>query len=191
MRQLCLLLFFFAALPFSHPVFSSGTEAAAIRIKGNDKTGVPAIPQLLSDILEITGHAGEFELKEADVPNLEADIVHGKRYILYNVKYTNWLNTVTHDKWATLTLLAHEVAHHLKGHTKRRSGSRPRLELQADEYAGFILQQLGASLEQTQEVMKHIAKPKASRTHPSRAARLEAIEKGWNRAAALYAGNGR
>ena len=38
-----------------------------------------------------------------------------------------------------MTLLAHEVGHHLNGHTIHRGGSTPELELEADEFAGFIL----------------------------------------------------
>jgi Zn-dependent peptidase ImmA (M78 family) len=144
---------------------------------------VPATSQLLLDILKISGLENEFELKEANVSNLEASISHGKKYIYFNPDYINWLNNITKDKWATLTLLAHEIGHHIFGHTKRRSGSKPKLELQADEFAGNILYQLGATLEETQEVMYHIAKVKRSRTHPSRSSRLDALEKGWSKAA--------
>ena len=80
-------------------------------------------------------------------------------------------------------MLAHEVGHHLNGHTIRRSGSKPRLELEADEFAGFVLYKLGATLEQSQEVMKYIAGAKPSKTHPARDARMIAIYKGWSKAA--------
>ena len=83
-----------------------------------------------------------------------------------------------------MALLAHEVGHHLNGHTIRKGGSTPGLELEADEFAGFILQKLGATLQQSQHVMHYIAKAKESRTHPGKNSRLQAIEKGWNKAAA-------
>jgi hypothetical protein len=82
-----------------------------------------------------------------------------------------------------MALLAHEIGHHLNGHTIRRSGSRPDLELEADEFAGFVLKKMGASLSEAQQVMKYIAKSKGSKTHPARALRMSAIKKGWNRAA--------
>ncbi len=83
-----------------------------------------------------------------------------------------------------MTLLAHEVGHHLNGHTIHRGGSTPVLELEADEFAGFILYKLGATLKQSQNVIYYIAMEKASRTHPSKNSRLSAIEKGWNKASA-------
>ena len=144
---------------------------------------IPHPRQILSEIMTVVGLQQNFELKEAKVDNIEASILHRKRYILYNPDFITWINNSTKDKWATITLLAHEVGHHLNGHTIRKSGSKPILELEADEFAGFVLHKLGASLEQAQEVMTYIAELKASRTHPGRGSRMAAIENGWNKAA--------
>ncbi len=152
----------------------------------NDSTSsvnLPVAKEMLSEIMNIVGLTPNFELKEAKVNNIEASISHRKRYILYNPAFINWITDVTKDKWAAIALLAHEVGHHLNGHTIRKSGSKPKLELEADEFAGFILYKLGASLEQSQEVMKFIAQTKESRTHPGRNSRMLAIQKGWNKAA--------
>ena len=144
---------------------------------------IPDARQLLLEIMNVTGLQPNFELKEAAVRNIQASISHRKRYILYNPSFVNKLTTLTNDKWAVLALLAHEVGHHLNGHTIRKTGSRPALELEADEFAGFILYKLGASLEQSQEVIKYIADKETSATHPGRDARLLAIQHGWNKAA--------
>ena len=145
---------------------------------------VSSIQGMLQEIIDATGLHTDFELKEADVLNIEASISHRKRYILYNPAYITSLNNITKNKWAVMTLLAHEVGHHLNGHTIRKGGSTPKLELEADEFAGFILHKLGATLQQSQNVMYYIAKTKESRTHPAKDSRLQAIEKGWNKAAA-------
>jgi hypothetical protein len=139
-------------------------------------------PQMLSEIMNVVGLQQNFELKEAKVLNIEASISHGKRYILYNPEFISWINKITKSKWAAMALLAHEVGHHLNGHTIRKGGSKPELELEADEFAGFVLHKLGSSLEEAQEVMKYIAKPEISGTHPARASRMMAIQKGWNEA---------
>jgi hypothetical protein len=144
---------------------------------------IPEAREMLSEIMTVVGLHPNFELKEAKVSNIEASISHRKRYILYNPEFINWITNTTGDKWAAIALLAHEVGHHLNGHTIRKSGSMPALELEADEFAGFILYKLGASLEQAQEVMKHIARTKASRTHPARTSRMLAIQAGWDKAA--------
>lgn len=140
------------------------------------------VHDLLQQIINVTGLTENFELKEANVLNIEATITHGKRYILYNPAFITSINNVTKNKWSVMTLLAHEVGHHLNGHTMHRGGSKPRLELEADEFAGFILHKLGATLEQSQNVMYYIAREKGSKTHPSKDARLLAIEKGWDNA---------
>ena len=54
-------------------------------------------------------------------------------------------------------------------------------ELEADEFAGFVLHKLGASLEQSQYIMYYIAKAEGSNTHPARADRMLAIQAGWNK----------
>jgi hypothetical protein len=144
--------------------------------------GIQATTQLLTEIMNVVGLRANFELKEAKVLNIEASVSHRKRYILYNPAYMTWITTVTKNKWAAMALLAHEVGHHLNGHTIRRGGSNPELELEADEFAGFVLRKSGASLEEAQEVMKYIAKTETSKTHPGRASRMSAIENGWNKA---------
>lgn len=142
---------------------------------------IPGAPEMLQQIINATGLQPNFELREANVLNIEAVISHRKRYIYYNPTYIDRLNKLAKNKWAAMALLAHEVGHHLNGHTIKRKGSSPPLELEADEFAGFILHQLGATLEQSQEVMSYVAKDQASSTHPGRNARLLAIEKGWNK----------
>ena len=139
--------------------------------------------QMLSEIMNVLGLKANFELKEARVDNIEAYISHRKRYILYNPSFISWINKATNNKWAAMALLAHEVGHHLSGHTIKKSGSTPALELEADEFAGFVLHRLGASLEQAQEVMKYIAGNEASKTHPARTSRMLAIQNGWSKAA--------
>lgn len=139
--------------------------------------------EMLQQIFKVIGVDEGFELKEANVLNIEAKIFHKKRYILFNPSFIKSLSNITKDNWSVVALLAHEVGHHLNGHTMHRGGSKPKLELEADEFAGFVLNKLGATVKQSQNVMYFIAKKEASRTHPSRDSRLQAIEKGWNKAA--------
>jgi hypothetical protein len=144
-----------------------------------------SVDELFAAIMNAAGIKSGYQLKQANVLNLEASRVHGKKYVTYNPTYISTLTNVTKSDWAAITLLAHEVGHHLIGHTKHRGGSKPALELEADEFAGSILHKLGATLKQAQQVMYFVAKTEASSTHPSRNSRLLAIEKGWNKAAAV------
>ena len=144
------------------------------------------INELLQDMLARVGLQPRFELKEADVLNMEASVSNGKKYILYNPEFVNSLNAATrNNKWVLMTLLAHEIGHHINGHLKKRKANKQLLELQADEFAGYVMYKLGATLLQAQNVMFYIAKTEDSETHPARGLRLLAIEKGWNSAAGI------
>jgi len=143
---------------------------------------IPAMKDMLSEIIDVMHLSDRFILEPGDVMNLEASVSHHKKYIKYNPEFIDWINQATHDKWATIALIAHEVGHHVKGHTRKRGGSRPEIELEADEYAGLVLQKMGATLKEAQEVMYYIARTVPSKTHPDRQSRMMAIEKGWDEA---------
>jgi hypothetical protein len=185
MKQATLLAAFIAIVSFSVAMPVTANDQYAIRISGDTSMmKYSDVREMLQDIIDITGLQTDIKLKEANVLNIEASISHRKRYISFNPTYIASLNKITRNKWAVMTLLAHEVGHHLNGHTIRKGGSTPELELEADEFAGFILQKLGATLQESQIVMHYISKAKESRTHPAKDSRLHAIEKGWNKAAA-------
>jgi hypothetical protein len=86
-----------------------------------------------------------------------------------------------------MSILAHEVGHHLAGHTLRQSTNPWRDELEADEFSGFVLARLGASLAETTSAASRILPNQATPTHPSRKDRVAAIVHGWQNAAAFVA----
>lgn len=186
MKQAIFLTAFIAVATFGHARAHTGVNNLdSTLITGDGDSVLLRIPppqELLKEIVDVTGLQMDFELKEADVMNIQASISHHNREILYNPSYITWINKLTRDKWCTMALIAHEVGHHLNGHTIRKGGSSPAVELEADEFAGFILFKLGATLEDAQKVMNYIAGVNASDTHPGRADRKEAIKKGWEKA---------
>jgi hypothetical protein len=184
MKQAPLLAAFIAIVSFSYSRPINNNSESLVEISGDTSMmKISVVREMLQEIIGITGLQTDFELKEANVLNIEASVSHRKRYILYNPNYVTTLKNLARNKWAVMTLLAHEVGHHLNGHTIRKGGSTPKLELEADEFAGFVLYKLGATLLQSQSVMHYIAKAKESATHPGKNSRLLAIEKGWNKAA--------
>lgn len=188
MKQATILIALLAIVCYTlaNPVANSPqkTEGDSSMIK------IATMQEMLFQIIHVIGVNENFELKEADVLNIEATISHKKRYILYNPVFITSLHNATRNKWSVMALLAHELGHHLNGHTIRKGGSSPALELEADEFAGFALYKLGATLGESQTVMHFIAKTEESKTHPSRTSRLQAIEKGWKRAADAAAESG-
>lgn len=181
MKQATFLIALFAitSFVFANPVINN----KSIRIEG-DSTLVTftAVQEMLQQVINIIGDNVEYELKEANVLNMETMIFRKKRYIVYNPSFVTKLNNLTKNKWSVITLLAHEIGHHAKGHTSSRGGSNPSVELEADEFAGSVMYKLGATLQEAQNVMYLIAKKEDSKTHPSRSSRLSAIEKGWKKA---------
>ncbi|MWB92926.1 M48 family metalloprotease [Flavobacterium sp. GA093] len=130
-------------------------------------------------ILKYTGLKKNFTIKAANVNNAEASIMGNTRYILYNQDFMLRVKKVTHTDWAAISIMAHEIGHHLQGHTLLNGGSRPNIELEADKYSGFILQKMGATLEQAKAAILSIASEQGSDTHPGKTARVAAITNGW------------
>ena len=168
---------------------STGIDAASTSTDLPFFTSSADAERIVAGIMDAIGIEGNFKIKVAHVPNVEAAIRHHERYILYNPEFVNNVNAVARDKWASIFILAHEVGHHLEGHTLADVKSRPDIELQADQFAGFALCKMGATLEQVQLAMHFIAEVEASKTHPGRADRLAAIEKGWDKAEAQMKNN--
>src|SRR5688572_668823 len=138
--------------------------------------------QIGQQIIDIVGLKPNFEVQAANVQNAAAVVYNGKRYVLYNPSFIDKLIKTTGTKWAAVSVLAHEIGHHLNGHTLAGTGNPHQLELDADEFSGFALRKMGASLSEAQAAMNTIAQDRASRTHPGQQDRLVAIQRGWNQA---------
>lgn len=144
--------------------------------------------EVIGKILSVVGLKPNFEVRAANVPNAAAVILKNKRYILYNPKFISQINYASGNDWAGISIIAHEIGHHLNGHTLQSGGSRPDLELEADEFSGFVLNKLGANKTDAQAAMAVAASQKSSHTHPAKKDRLLAISDGWNNANGQIAG---
>ncbi|RYF75442.1 MAG: hypothetical protein EOO39_06935, partial [Cytophagaceae bacterium] len=71
-------------------------------------------------------------------------------------------------------------------HTLASGGNSHQKELEADRFSGFVLHQLGATLDESLIAIKTIGSMSASASHPGRMARLDAIRKGWTEADGIY-----
>lgn len=136
--------------------------------------------EIVSRILNVVGLEQNFEIAAANVPNALATIQNNQRLILYSQNFILNIKNATGTDWAGISILAHEIGHHLNGHTLMPGGSRPDLELQADKFSGFACAKLGSTLQQAQAAMNAFAPASGSSTHPPKSARIEAIAIGWN-----------
>ena len=146
----------------------------------------------LDRILSTIGVSKNFVMQEcSNVSNASALQVEGVRYIFYNQQWMRNVNNKT--SYGGLFTLAHEVGHHINGHAldwvlyatesvnSKTLSERRAQELEADEFAGFVLAKLGASLNETTAVIRGSVdnSDDTYSTHPSLNKRLASIKKGY------------
>jgi len=139
----------------------------------------------VSKIVQYTGLSPNFIIVESDIPTAIAYIKDNKRYIGYNPDFILKVRNRSKTDWAAVSVLAHEIGHHLSGHTLKGKRGSPGDELAADKFSGFILQHMGATLEETQAALQAIGHEMDESKHPPKDARLESITNGWNEAEGL------
>ncbi|MCE3283417.1 MAG: hypothetical protein K0Q66_2154 [Chitinophagaceae bacterium] len=136
---------------------------------------------IIDRIISLMNLKVNFEVREANVPNAGAVFYNNKRYILYNPNFIKQIDRAAQNDWASISILAHEIGHHVKGHVfASNGGSSHQNELEADEFSGLVLRKMGATLDDAQLAMKMISGEQGSASHPGKTARLDAIAKGWN-----------
>lgn len=167
------------------------TVAANSMAGGGDDAG----RRVVAEIMKFTGLPQNFEvMPHPEVPNAAAVILVGAdklphRVIAYNESFMAEVQQATQNNdWAPISIMAHEVAHHLSGHTIQPGGSQPPTELEADKFSGYVLYKMGAQLADAQKAMNTLVPEADGPTHPGRGKRVRAIAEGWEQACAQQGG---
>jgi len=150
-------------------------------LSGRVSAAAPAdrVQRITRAILSTAGLVTGVEVRAASIANAAA-LLHGdERYVLYNPRFLDDVSRRAGTPWAAISVLAHEIGHHLGGHTLDDRSSRPHTELEADQFSGFVLARLGASLDEAQAAMRLMGAWRANKSHPAGQARLDAIRDGW------------
>jgi hypothetical protein len=116
--------------------------------------------------------------------HINVEICPGEvNYIAYNADWLLNFYSDTSNRWALYAVIAHEVGHYILAHDRRSAGSNPKVEQEADEYAGEVLAKMGASLEEAQSAYhaSEMQPTSLDGTHPPIAQRLDAVERGWRK----------
>ncbi len=130
--------------------------------------------KIIEDICTKIGvNASSFTIEAATVANAEAIILDGKRYIHYNPLYIDKIQQKSQTYWSLIFVLAHEIGHHISGHTLSKADLEKcqEEELEADKFAGCALRHLGATADELERALSFFS-TEGSRTHPPRADRL-------------------
>lgn len=137
--------------------------------------------EYINTMLDSINWKENFTIQEQNgINNAYATIIRNRRYIIYDNDFLENLDAYAKTKWASVSVLAHEMGHHYRNHTVDTRGSTPPKEIEADYFSGYVMAKLGASLNEARAAMEQIASPSASSTHPARADRLSAIAQGWD-----------
>tara|TARA_B100001250_G_C19785170_1_gene783801 strand:- start:196 stop:2091 length:1896 start_codon:yes stop_codon:yes gene_type:complete len=193
------LLFFLFFIPFISSPQDYNNDLTAIELctviqqSNNFSTNAEA-DYALNKILSVTGLSSNFIIKSCDnINNALAITVKGKRYILYDRLFMRGLSKGGDSYWSNMFILAHEVAHHLNNHTidwelfkagiaeSKSLEEKRQQELEADEFAGYILGNLGASFIEASLVIASLPPTKTETTHPNPTKRLAAVKKGYEK----------
>ena len=190
------LFFVLSLYPQTYDKLDASAELC-LQIQGKNFISNIEAENLLEKILSTIGASKRFILKPCNnINNAVAVSYKGIRYILYDKEFMNNISKDSNN-WGDLFILAHEVAHHINGHSldmvlyaadavERISLSENReQELEADEFAGFIIGKLGGPIEEINKLISKFSNNSDDtyKTHPSRNKRLKAAQNGYNNAA--------
>lgn len=152
------------------------------------------VDQVLYDILQFHGlYFGDgvqhpFEVRATDsviVRQNAAAILcaDNQRYIVYDQQWVDSLGSVHGKVWPEYGVFAHEIGHHLLNHTLNQTGPCKERELAADQFAGYTLARMGATVDETLSGVSKLSPLVSDECHPDRCRRRVAMIQGYNMAA--------
>ena len=177
---------------------ASNTTFADARFSCNTEqlqNAEPLIENMIDRILTIAKIGQQYNVcRLPNSFNAVAIIYQKKRIIAYDSAYLNRLARQSGEMhWGKITVLAHEIGHHIYGHTDKlltleklpqmqQLALKRQYELEADQFAGIVLANMGASLSSAKALigMLKIHKKEIFSTHPDAKKRVNAVTKGWN-----------
>ena len=144
--------------------------------------------EVVNSMLDNIQWKENFNLREQNgIQNAYATISRGQRFIVYDNNFLEDIDEYAKTKWASVSIMAHEMGHHFYNHVVSNQGSTVPSEIEADAFSGYMLQKEGATLMQALAAMNAIGTDKQTQTHPAKNDRLNAISRGYNAAKANLA----
>ena len=113
------LVFLLSNFLFSQNLdYNNGYESVRIctAIQGNNFVSEKSADEALTRILSVIGASKRFVLQEcSNINNAVALTFNGVRYIMYDPEFMSELKYSS--DWTNMFILAHEVGHHINGHS--------------------------------------------------------------------------
>lgn len=188
-----LILFLLVLSNITYSQTKEGMEIC-LAMQSNNFMSDTEAENALDKILDVIGASKNFILLPCDkINNAVATAYKGYRYILYDKQFMQQISYRTND-WSNLAILAHEVGHHINGHSldillyaggaveSKSLEQKRQQELEADEFAGFILAKLGATMSNALSFTNIFSdKDDTYSTHPTKYRRIAAVKKGYSK----------
>jgi hypothetical protein len=182
-RFLVLLLLFIGLAGEAQKINGCGFKIPPKSLLKTNFNSVYEARDILKNMLDTIQWKENFSIREENgIQNAYATIINRVRWIIYDNTFLEEIDTYTATKWASISVLAHEMGHHYYNHVVSSSGSTPPKEIEADNFSGYVMAKLGATLEQSIAAIQAIASDRASSSHPAKKDRVASITKGWNAA---------
>ena len=105
-----------------------------------------------------------------------AALDNDRRILGIDVGFLDRINRKAGTEWAAISVIAHEVGHHIEGFSP---GNRLRRELNADYWSGQVLQRLGSSKSAAISAIIEFGTDHDTYSHPNKWDRAKKISQGW------------
>lgn len=163
-----------------------------------NRQNVPVLPSPLQQamskndfpgiVLQITQALGEqpsFTVITTDSGGIAAYMEDGRRVLRIDRSALAAINKNKAKNWGSVFMLAHEIGHFDLGHLDGPMNIKnlKEMELQADNFAGFVCYRLGASLDEVTQAVQAIPS-RSEDSFPQVDERVKAATNGWTRAQA-------
>ena len=148
MKKLLLLLLFIPLVSFGQKSNDADALKLCVALQSNNFTTDAEAEDAVNKILSVIGTSQKPVLQAcSNINNAVAAVYKGQRYILYDRDFMNSLTAGSNQYWSNMFILAHEVGHHINGHSldiilyasdiidPKSLVEKRKQELEADEFA--------------------------------------------------------
>lgn len=153
---------------------SGPAEYITHRAGPGDPSGIPQVVTRIKSSLSINSAIDILIAEDED--NAFATVAGGRKIIVIDVGFLENLNQVTGTEWSAISVIAHEIGHHIAGFIQ----DSHRGELNADYWSGQCLQRLGSSREAATACILRYGTDYDTDSHPNKRTRAATIDRGWN-----------
>jgi len=196
LRIICLIFLLFNILNFTSSSSSTRTAFCGFSLVGGkggfysspqreyitkkavtgDKSG---LPEVVREIKKTLGFNVEIDIYIAKAENNCFATVGkgGARLLIADIDFLESVNNYAGTKWAAISVIAHEVGHHIAGFNHHESQLDD--ELDADYWSGYVLQKLGSSENAATKCILKFGTEQDTDSHPNKYTRAKTIESGW------------